>query len=80
MLRINVNKRRMLKLIAKITGLLCLTLMISNASAQSGIDTALFKQLGVKKMWVYVKLPILPKKSFWTYWFHGNFFLRESRQ
>jgi len=32
-------------------------------SGQDGIDTALFKELKVKKMWVYVKLPILPTKS-----------------
>jgi len=48
----------------KITTLfLCLFLFSQLIYAQDGIDTALFKQLGVKKMWVYVKLPILPKKS-----------------
>lgn len=31
--------------------------------AQDGIDTALFKQYKVKKMWVWVKLPILPSRT-----------------
>jgi hypothetical protein len=35
--------------------------LVSNA--QEGIDTALFKGYGVKKMTVFVKLPLLPNKS-----------------
>ena len=35
----------------------------NKAQSQDGIDTALFKKLGVKKMWVFVKLPILPHKT-----------------
>lgn len=31
--------------------------------SQDGLDTALFKKLGVKKMWVHVKIPILPNKT-----------------
>ena len=33
------------------------------SQAQDGIDTALFKGYKVKKMWVYVKLPILPSRT-----------------
>lgn len=35
----------------------------TNIQAQDGIDTALFKQYKVKKMWVWVKLPILPSRT-----------------
>lgn len=42
-----------------------LGIVFSNAAAlaQDGIDTALFKQYKVKKMWVWVKLPILPHRT-----------------
>lgn len=35
----------------------------SKVKAQDGIDTALFKHYKVKKMWVWVKLPILPHRT-----------------
>lgn len=33
------------------------------ALSQDGIDTATFRKLGINKMWVFVKLPILPRKT-----------------
>ncbi|MCC6721197.1 MAG: hypothetical protein IT243_03280 [Bacteroidia bacterium] len=38
-------------------------IQITDTFGQDGIDTALFNKLGIKKMWVYVKLPILPRKT-----------------
>ena len=43
--------------------LLVIFIFVKQAHAQDGIDTALFKQYKVKKMWVYVKLPILPSRT-----------------
>ncbi len=37
--------------------------LFNSSQAQDGIDTALFKQYKVKKMWVWVKLPIFEKRS-----------------
>ncbi|NUM32372.1 MAG: hypothetical protein HUU47_08625 [Bacteroidetes bacterium] len=45
--------------------IITITLLLIKATAmgQDGIDSALFKKFGVKKMWVYVKIPILPNKT-----------------
>jgi len=42
---------------------LSLIFIISVANAQEGIDNELFKAYGVKKMTVFVKLPLLPNKT-----------------
>ncbi|MFM9944277.1 MAG: hypothetical protein ACKVQB_03510 [Bacteroidia bacterium] len=53
----------MLRPFKKIILLFWITFFNINAKAQDGIDTALFKQYKVKKMWVWVKLPILPNRT-----------------
>lgn len=40
-----------------------ITMLWTNAKAQEGIDTGLFKHYKVKKMWVYVKLPIFVNRT-----------------
>ncbi len=47
------------------TLILIITISFCNsfALAQDGIDTSLFKHYKVKKMWVYVKLPIFPHRT-----------------
>jgi len=53
----------MMKNIKLIILLIPFVFLKSNLQAQDGIDTALFKHYKVKKMWVFVKLPILPNRT-----------------
>ena len=50
-------------MLKKILIISAIAFLFKSAQAQDGIDTALFKQYKVKKMWVWVKLPIFEKRT-----------------
>lgn len=54
----------MKKIFKQILLLIGIALLWSDSKAQDGIDTALFKHYKVKKMWVYVKLPIFANRTY----------------
>jgi len=57
------RKNKMKNIFKHILLLIGVAILWSDSKAQEGIDTALFKHYKVKKMWVYVKLPIFVNRT-----------------